>query len=95
MALQLNHQTTAQFAARFWARVQAAYGDNRKYEVARLVWWVWNQVQLGNLTTDQVRRSFNAAYGRSLNVSQWNSFVTNTLIPIKDRYLAVRDQAGL
>ena len=95
MALTLQHQTAAEFAARFWARVRAAYNAGDKYAFARLVWWAWNRIQTGDLTSDQVRLSFNAAYGRSLNTAQWNSFVTATLVPIKNRYLTMRDQADL
>ena len=95
MALSLQHQTAAEFAARFWARVRSAYQSGDKYEFARLVWWAWSRIQAGDLTSDQVRLSFNAAYGRSLSVAQWNSFVTATLVPIKDRYLAMRDQVDL
>ena len=95
MALTLQHQTAAEFAARFWARVRSAYQSGDKLEFARLVWWAWSRIQAGDLTSDQVRLSFNAAYGRSLSVAQWNSFVTSTLVPIKDRYLAIRDQADL
>ena len=95
MALDLKQQTASQFAARFWARVRATYASGNKYEFARLVWWAWSRIQAGDLTSDQVRLSFNAAYGRSLNTAQWNSFVTSTLVPIEDRYLAIRDQADL
>lgn len=87
MALTLKHQTAAQFAARFWARVKAAY-QNDKSEFERLVWWIWARVQDGSLTNDQVRLSFNAAYGRNMNTTQWNTFVSTRLVPIKDRYLA-------
>ena len=95
MALTLQHQTAAEFAARFWARVRSAYQSGDKLEFAHLVWWAWSRIQAGDLTSDQVRLSFNAAYGRTLSVAQWNSFVTSTLVPIKDRYLAIRDQADL
>lgn len=94
MALNLQHQTAAQFADRFWSRVRSAHTAD-KLEFARLIWWIWSRVQAGDLTNDQVRVSFNAAYGRSLNTAQWNSFVTSTLVPIKDRYLAVINQADL
>ena len=95
MALTLRHQTAAEFAARFWAKLQAAYQAGDKLTYHRMIWWIWSKVQSGDLTNDQVRLSFNAAYGRSLNTSQWNSFVTTTLVPIKDRYIAMRDQADL
>lgn len=94
MALTLYHQTAGQFAARFWARVRVAYAAD-KLEFCRLIWWVWTRIQAGDLTSDQVRLSFNAAYGRSLNTAQWNSFVTSTLVPAKDKYLAVLNQADL
>ena len=75
--------------------MRSAYASGNKLEFARLVWWAWSRIQAGDLTSDQVRLSFNAAYGRSLNTAQWNSFVTSTLVPIKDRYLAIRDQVDL
>jgi hypothetical protein len=94
VALNLQHQTAAEFAARFWAKVKTAY-QNDKPEFERLVWWVWARVQAGDLTNDQARVSFNAAYGRSLSNAQWNSFVTSRLVPIKDRYLARLAEADL
>jgi uncharacterized membrane protein len=88
MALDLKHQTAAQFAARFWARLKAAYQAGDKLTFHKMIYWIWKQVQDGNLTNDQVRQSFNAAYGRSLTTAQWNAFVTARLVPVKDRYLA-------
>lgn len=94
MALDLRHQTAAQFAARFWRIVAAAQQAAKAGDPVaamrrdRLVWWVWARIQAGDLTSDQVRLSFNNHFGRSLNAAQWNSFVTTKLIPMKDRYLA-------
>jgi hypothetical protein len=56
---------------------------------------VWRWIQDGDLTSDQVRLSFNAHFGRSLTVAQWNSYVTSRLIPMKDRYLAALAEADL
>lgn len=95
MALDLKHQTAAQFAERFWARVKDAYQRGDKVEFARLITWVWQRVTAGDLTNDQVRLSFNAAYGRSLNTTQWNTLVSTRLVPIKDRYLAMLAEDGL
>ena len=94
MALALQHQTAAEFAARFWTRCQSAYYTDRA-EFERLIWWIWAKVQDGSLTSDQVRLSFNNHFGRSLNPSQWASFVTTRLVPIKDRYLARLAEAEL
>jgi hypothetical protein len=95
MALDLKHQTAAQFAARFWAKLRSAYQSGDKLTYHRLVWWIWKQVQDGSLTNDQVRLSFNAAYDRSLTTAQWNTLVSTKLVPIKDRYLALLAEADL
>lgn len=95
MALNLQHQTAEEFAARFWAKVRAAKQSGNNLEFCRLVWWAWTKIQAGDLTNAQVRLSFNNAYGRSLNTTQWNSFVTSTLVPAKDRYLAILNQDDL
>jgi hypothetical protein len=88
MAIDLKHQTASEFAARFWAKLKAAYQAGDKLTYHRMIFWIWSKVQSGDLTNDQVRLSFNAAYGRSLNTTQWNTLVTTRLVPIKDRYLA-------
>ena len=88
MALNLNHQTTAQFAARFWAALKAAYDSGDKYRYHFMVWWIWSKIQAGDLTSDQVRQSYNAYFGKSLTTQQWNTLVTSRFVPIKDRYLA-------
>ena len=88
MPLTLNHQTAAQFAARFWRNLEAAYRADDKLRYHLMVWWLWSRIQAGDLTSDQVRLSYNAHFGKSLNVSQWNTLVTTRFVPIKDRYLA-------
>lgn len=107
MAITLIHQTPAQFAARFWAKMRAIYvlsslsGLSKsaksvyKTEYSKMIWWLYGKVQAGDLTTNDVRLSFNAAYGRALTVAQWSTFVTNTLKPIRDRYQAMLDEADL
>lgn len=95
MAINLQHQTEAQFAARFWAKVRAAHAAGDKVTLARLIWWLYGRVQSGDLTSNQVRLSFNAAYSRNLNTTQWNNFITGTLQPIRDRYQAILDQGDL
>lgn len=107
MALTLRHQTAAQFAARFWAKLRATYVASTspripdsakaayKTEYSKMIWWLYGRVVAGDLTTNDVRLSFNNAYGRSLSLAQWNTFVTNTLKPIRDRYQAILDEANL
>ena len=88
MALNLKHQTAAQFAARFWRRLDNAFQSDDKLTYHRMVWWIWARVQAGDLTNDQVRQSYNAHFNRTLTLAQWNNLVSTRLVPIKDRYLA-------
>lgn len=95
MALNLRHQTAAQFAARFWRRLQAAYQSGDQLTYHRMVWWIWTRIQAGDLTSNEVRLSFNTAFDRSLNTTQWNSLVSTRFVPMKDRYLAFLAEGAL
>lgn len=88
----VTHQTLAQFASRFWYRVQNALNSADKVEFSRLIWWLYNNVQKGNFTSDQVRNSYNNFFSKSLNTAQWNSLVNTRIIPIRDRYQAMLDE---
>lgn len=101
MPLPLNHQTAEQFAARFWARVADVHQRAREGDSAaaaerdRLMWRIWRWIQDGDLTSNQVRLSFNAYFVRSLDATQWNAFVLSRLIPMKNRHLAALAEADL
>ena len=96
MALPLNHQNAAQFAERFWTRLRDAYRRGDKLRYHYMVWRIWAWIQSGDLTSEQVRVSFNSFFGTSYNAgSQWNNFVTTRFVPIKDRYLALLDETEL
>ena len=95
MAITFIHQTLAEFAARFWSKLRAEYAADNKITYSKMIWWLYGKVQAGDLSNNDVRVSFNAAYGRSLTVAQWNTFVTNTLKPIRDKYQAISDQGDL
>ena len=88
MALQLRHQTAAEFAARFWARVRRAYQSGRSDEYARLLWWLTERLNAGDLTDAQARQSFNLAYGRTLTAAQWTTLRTNRITPAHDQWQA-------
>lgn len=91
MALNLRHQTPAQFAARFWARARVA----DKIEFARLMYWLTRRIVAGDLTDAQVRNSFNAAFGRSLTAQQWTTLRANRITPAHDRYAAILAEGDL
>ena len=91
MALNLRHQTAAEFAARFWARVRQA----DKSEFARLMYWLERRLVAGDITDLQARSSFNTAFARTLNASQWTTLRTNRITPAHDRYAAMLVEGDL
>ena len=91
MALNLRHQSAAQFAARFWARARVA----DKLEFSRLMWWLTRRLVAGDLTDAQARNSFNAAFGRSLTAQQWATLRASRITPAHDRYAAILAEGEL
>ena len=88
MALNLEHQTAAEFGIRFWTTCRAAFDAGDKLKYHRMIWWIWDRIQVGDLTSAQARNAYNSAFGTSLDAAQWSTLVTGRFIPIKDRYLA-------
>lgn len=95
MALTLNHQTAAEFAARFWARVQRAYAEGDKFTYCRLLYWLIERINAGDITDTQARNSFNTAFGRSLTAGQWTTLKTDRIIPAHDRWAAMLAEGAL
>lgn len=95
MALTLHHQTAAGFAARFWKRVQRARqaGDTSTWH--RLIWWLIERINAGDITDNGARLTFNDAYGRALTAGQWTTLKTARLIPIHDRWASMQSEADL
>lgn len=91
----LRRQTAAQFAARFWTRLQAAFDAGDKVEMARLVWWVYQRIQAGHLTSAEVRLSYNAFYSKNLNATQWTTLATTRFLPLRDRYQSILDEGPI
>ena len=83
MALELKHQTAAQFAARLKARFKAA----EKYEKARIAAWMYNRVQAGDITVAQIK----AAFG--LTDPQWLVF-RDRLLALKQHYDAIQAEVA-
>jgi len=54
-----------------------------------------NRVVGGSFTSNDVRLSYNTYFNKSLNLAQWNDLITNRLIPARDRYQAILDEAPL
>lgn len=101
MALNPIHQTKAELAARFWSRAKQKYQESlgtghgarvAKCDYAEMIWWISNRVAAGDITNNDVRLSYNAAFGKSLTAGQWTTLVTGTFTPIRDKYQALIDQ---
>lgn len=95
MALNLVHQTAAEFAARFWARVLLTRASGDQLGYCRLLWWLTRKLVAGDITDAQARNSFNTAYGRSLNAAQWTTLRANRITPAHDHYAAMLAEGDL
>jgi len=91
MALDLRHQTAAEFAARFWERVRQA----DKMEFSRLMYWLTRRLVAGDITDLQARTSFNNAFGRSLTGPQWTTLRSTRITPAHDRHAAILAEGAL
>lgn len=95
MALNLRHQTAAEFAARFWERVRAARDRRDQIEYCRLLYWLTRRLVAGDITDAQARNSFNAAFNRTLNAAQWTNLRSTRITPAHDRYAAILAEGDL
>jgi plasmid maintenance system antidote protein VapI len=83
MALNLNHQTAAEFAARLRTR----YLNAEKVECARIAKWVLDHIDAGDFTALQVRNAF------GLTAGQWTTLQTK-LTNLRTAYNAVLAAKG-
>ena len=95
MALNLRHQTAAEFAARFWSAVQAARQSRQQVEYSRLLYWLTRKLVAGDLTDTQARNSYNTAFNLSLTAGQWTTLRSNRITPAHDRYAAMLAEGDL
>lgn len=83
MALNLQHQTPAQFAARLRQRYKSANKD----EAARLAKWVLDHLEAGDFTDVQIRNVF------GLTAGQWTTLKAK-MTTMRTNYEAVQTAAG-
>lgn len=95
MALTLKHQTKPEFAARFWARLDKSFRDGNKILFQMLIWWIFQRMSYGDFTSNDVRLSYNAYFGKSINTTQWNNLVSTRFQPARDRYQAILDEVEI
>lgn len=84
MALQLRHQTAAQFAARLREQFRSAEREER----ARIAHWIMRRIAVGDVTENQVRNAF------GLTTQRWNTLKANKLEPLRDAWAAIKDAQG-
>jgi hypothetical protein len=94
LALNLQHQTAAEFAVRFWRRVQVAQQED-KILFGKLCAWLMEKIAVGDITDAQARVSFNSVFGRNLTAGQWTTLKTSRLQPAADRYTAMQAEGEL
>ena len=63
MALQLKHQTVAQFVS----RVREAYRNREREDLVRIARWILAALNRGDITDANCRNAF------GLNTTQWNA----------------------
>ena len=94
--LTFIESTPAEFATYFWTILRRAFWQNDKPLYHKMVWRLWKWVTDGKLTNEQVRVSFNNYFGTNYaSGSQWNTFIQNRMVPIKDRYLAMMSETEM
>jgi hypothetical protein len=89
MALNLRHQNGAEFALRFWARVQRARRQGDQLELHRLIAWLLARIAAADITDAQARVAFNTAHSRNLTVPDWTALKTTRLQPMANRHAAL------
>lgn len=94
MAINLVHQTQAEFVTRFWRRVDdASRSDVVLYH--RLVWWLIEHINNGDINENQARGAFTAHFGRPMPPADWTLLKANKLTPMHDRWVAMRSEGAL
>lgn len=94
MALNLVHQTPTEFVTRFWRRVDdASRNDSALYH--RLIWWLIERINSGDINENQARGAYTAYFGKPMPPADWTLLKTNKLIPMHDRWAAFNTESGL
>jgi hypothetical protein len=84
MALDLQHQTAAQFVTRF----REAYRTADKDRCAKLASWLYDRWAAGDITTAQIRNAFNLD-----TQTKWDAFRVK-ISAMRDAWLSVQGAKG-
>lgn len=83
MALDLKHQTAAQFAARF----RAQWKGSTREQCCRMAYWLIERINAGDFTDAQVRNAF------GLTSAQYTT-LKSKMTAMHDHWAAVRAAVG-
>ncbi len=95
MALNLQHQTAAEFAARFWTALRSAYKAGDKLRFCRLLYWLERRLIAGDITDAGARTTYNNVFGKALTAGQWTTLRAGRIKPSHDRYAAILAESEL
>lgn len=83
MALNLQHQTSAQFAA----RLRGMYKGATREQAARIAVWIIARIAAGDLTDTQMCNAF------GLTVTQWTTLKAR-MQTLRDQWTAIQAATG-
>ena len=83
MALNLQHQTAAEFVSRF----REKYRNSSREECARLAAWLYDRYAAGDVTAAQIKTAF------GLSDAQWLVF-RDKVLALREHWLAVQAAQG-
>ena len=93
--IKLYQLSLSQFAVKFWTKLSQVYDSDDKTYFCYMIWWLYNRVVSGNFTSNDIRISYNSFFNKNLTSTQWNNLVNTRLLPAKDRYQAMLDEAQI
>ena len=84
MALNLKHQTAAEFVA----RLREKYRNSSKDECARLAYWLYERYAAGDVTQAQIRTAFGLD-----TTAKWTAF-RDKVLALRDHWAAILAARG-
>ena len=88
-------QTKAQLLTRVWGRVIEHQSSGNWTEFSRVMYWLTEKLNLGDLTDAQGLAVFNAITGRALTAAQWTTLRAGRITPAHDRWANIMAETAL
>ena len=88
-------QTKAQLVARVWLLVLDLQNSGNWSEFSRVMYWLTEKLNLGDLTDAQAVAAFNAVTGRALTGAQWTLLRSTRITNAHDRWANILAETAL